>query len=311
MFNNKFEVRFHKGAHGHSHERVYKPGHQAGSAASGHGHEHGYDDEHEHEHEHEHENEHKHEHGFDDEHELDHDHGHGHEHDHEQKHGVEKEKVKRNIVIKEEIHGVNDRIAAGLNEELSGRKIFMVNVMGAPGAGKTSSLISIIKNLKNLTPHVVEGDIESDLDAVTMQKLGVDTIQINTGGACHLDSPLVKRAIEGLEFEENSIVFIENIGNLVCPAEFSIGEHVKMLIATVTEGSDKPYKYPLAFEKADIIILNKVDLIPYVDFDEKFFTDGVRALNKKAPLIHCSSKTGEGFDKVATYLEAKAIVDLI
>ena len=265
---NRFSVRFHKGEHEHTHERIYKPGHH---------------------------------------------HGHGeseNEHDHEHDHDHEPVGERRNIEIKEEIHGANDMIAAGLNAELSENKVFMVNVMGAPGAGKTASIISIIKNLKSMTPHVIEGDIESDLDAVTMQKLGVDTIQINTGGACHLDSPIVKRAVENMEFEENSIIFIENIGNLVCPAEFSIGEHVKMLIVTVTEGSDKPYKYPLAFEKADIIVLNKVDLIPYVDFDEKFFTDGVRALNKKAPLIHCSSKTSEGFDKVASYLEAKAVEDL-
>jgi len=280
MFNNKFDTRFHKGDHGQGKEKIYIPGHHHG---------HGEDHDHEHNHDHDHE----------------HDHEHNHDHDHDHNQG------KRTIEIKEEIHGVNDMIAAGLNEALSENKVFMVNVMGAPGAGKTSSLISIMKNLKQYTPHVVEGDIESDLDAVTMQKLGVNTIQINTGGACHLDSPLVKRAIESMKFDENSIVFIENIGNLVCPAEFSIGEHVKMLIVTVTEGSDKPYKYPLAFEKADIIVLNKVDLIPYVDFDEKFFTAGVRGLNKKAPLIHCSSKTGEGFEKVANWLEAKATVDLI
>ena len=272
----RFSVRFHKGEHEHSHERIYKPGHHHGHGAEEHEH-----DNHEHEQEHDHDN-----------------------HEHEQS------GLRRNIEIKEEIHGANDIIAESLNASLSENKVFMVNVMGAPGAGKTASIISIIKNLKSMTPHVIEGDIESDLDAVTMQKLGVDTIQINTGGACHLDSPIVKRAVENMEFEENSIIFIENIGNLVCPAEFSIGEHVKMLIVTVTEGSDKPYKYPLAFEKADIIVLNKVDLIPYVDFNEKFFTDGVRALNKKAPLIHCSSKTSEGFDKVASYLEAKAVEDL-
>ena len=292
---NRVSVRFHKGEHEHSHERIYKPGHHHGHGAADNEHEDELDHEHEHEHDHEHEHE--------------HDHEHEHQHTHE---GNDREPLgeRRNIEIKEEIHGVNDMIAAGLNAELTENKVFMVNVMGAPGAGKTASIISIIKNLKSLIPHVIEGDIESDLDAVTMQKLGVDTIQINTGGACHLDSPIVKRAVENMKFEKNSIIFIENIGNLVCPAEFSVGEHVKMLIVTVTEGSDKPYKYPLAFEKADIIVLNKVDLIPYVDFDEKFFTDGVRALNKKAPLIHCSSKTSEGFDKVASYLEAKAVEDL-
>src|SRR5699024_9203914 len=134
--------------------------------------------------------------------------------------------------------------------------------------------------------------------------LGVKTIQINTGGACHLDSPLIGKAVEDLKLE-NGVLFIENIGNLVCPAEFEIGEHAKMLISTVTEGSDKPYKYPLAFEKANIILLNKCDLIPYLDFDEEFFMKGVRALNKTAPVIKVSAKTEEGFDEAALWIMNK------
>lgn len=204
------------------------------------------------------------------------------------------------------IHDENDHIAAHTNEDLSGQHIYVVNVMGAPGVGKTTTLKNIIKNLKGLKPYVIEGDIESDIDTRDLRGLGIDTFQINTFGACHLDAPMVHNMVQNMKFDEKGILFIENIGNLVCPAEFSIGEHCKMLISTVTEGSDKPYKYPLAFEKADVILLNKVDLIPYLDFDEEFFMKGVRALNKEAPVFKVSGKTGEGFGEAAEWLRKKA-----
>ncbi|MEG0391711.1 MAG: hydrogenase nickel incorporation protein HypB, partial [Anaerovoracaceae bacterium] len=184
--------------------------------------------------------------------------------------------------------------------------ILVVNEMGAPGVGKTTTLKNIISRLNGLKPYVIEGDIESDIDTQALNDLGIDTHQINTFGACHLDAPMIDHMIDHMKFDEKGILFIENIGNLVCPAEFSIGEHVKMLISTVTEGSDKPYKYPLAFEKADVIILNKVDLIPYLDFDEDFFMKGVRALNKEVPVFKVSGKTGEGFDAVAEWFMNKA-----
>jgi hydrogenase nickel incorporation protein HypB len=210
----------------------------------------------------------------------------------------------KEIEIMEAVYDKNELVAEQTNKSLTERGIFAINVMGAPGVGKTSSLIQITKRLNGVTPYVIEGDIEADFDTKTLLSLGVKTIQINTGGACHLDSPVIAQAVEDLNVGEG-LLFIENIGNLVCPAEFQIGEHAKMLISTVTEGSDKPYKYPLAFEKADIIILNKCDLIPYVDFDENFFMKGVRALNKTAPVIKVSSKTGEGFDEVISWIMGK------
>ncbi len=205
-----------------------------------------------------------------------------------------------------DIHSENDHIAAHTNEDLSHRQIYVINVMGAPGVGKTTALKNIIKNLQGLKPYVIEGDIESDLDTRDLRGLGIDTFQINTFGACHLDAPMVHNMVQNMKFEEKGVLFIENIGNLVCPAEFSIGEHCKMLISTVTEGSDKPYKYPLAFEKADAIILNKVDLIPYLDFDEEFFMKGVRAINKEVPVFKVSGKTGEGFAEVAAWIKERA-----
>lgn len=207
----------------------------------------------------------------------------------------------KEIEIMESVYEKNDAVAAEINESLTKSGIYAINVMGAPGAGKTTSLIQIIKRLTDVTSYVIEGDIEADFDTKTLQSLGVKAIQINTGGACHLDSPLIGDAVEEMKLKEG-VLFIENIGNLVCPAEFMIGEHAKMLISTVTEGSDKPYKYPLAFEKADIILINKCDLLPYVDFDEDFFMKGVRALNKTAPVIKVSGKTEEGYDKVAAWI---------
>lgn len=211
---------------------------------------------------------------------------------------------KNEIEIMQSVYDKNDEVAARINSSLTKKGIYAMNVMGAPGAGKTSSLIQIIKRLQTITPYVIEGDIEADFDTKTLLSLGVKTIQINTGGACHLDSPLIGKAVDDLNIE-NGVLFIENIGNLVCPAEFQIGEHAKVLISTVTEGSDKPYKYPLAFEKADMIILNKCDLLPYIDFDESFFMKGVRALNKTAPVFKVSCKIEEGFEEVVAWITKK------
>ncbi|BCJ97554.1 hydrogenase nickel incorporation protein HypB [Anaerocolumna chitinilytica] len=210
----------------------------------------------------------------------------------------------KEIEIMEAVYDKNDEVAAQTKENFTKKGIFAVNVMGAPGVGKTSSLVQIIKGLSGITSYVIEGDIEADFDTKLLQSLGVEAIQINTGGACHLDSPLIEKAAGELPLE-SGVLFIENIGNLVCPAEFQIGEHVKLLISTVTEGSDKPYKYPLAFEKADIILLNKCDLIPYVDFDEEFFLKGVRAQNKTAPVVKVSAKTGEGYEEVVKWIKEK------
>ena len=212
-------------------------------------------------------------------------------------------KVERErIDVMESILDHNDKIADETNIALNKSGIYAINVMGAPGAGKTSVIISIIKELTNLKTYVVEGDIESDIDTKALTALGIDTIQINTHGACHLDAPTISSALKEFKLGEPGVMFIENIGNLVCPAEFQIGEHIKMLIVTVTEGSDKPYKYPLAFEKADIIIINKWDLIPYVNFDEEYFMSGVRALNPLALVVKASSTNNTGFKEVTEYI---------
>ena len=208
------------------------------------------------------------------------------------------------IDIQESIYKRNDELAAELNAELSGRGVFCVNVLGAPGVGKTTSLIRLIPLLHG-PAAVIEGDIESHIDTEKLKSLGIPAYQINTHGACHLETPVIREASEAIGLK-GGFLFIENIGNLVCPAEFVIGEHMKLLITSVTEGSDKPYKYPLAFEKADAILLGKVDLAPYVDFDEDYYLKGVRALNPNVRVFRISGRTGEGYQEVATWLNHRA-----
>jgi hydrogenase nickel incorporation protein HypB len=209
------------------------------------------------------------------------------------------------IEVMEDIYEENGRLARELNTRLSAQGIFAVNVLGSPGTGKTSALLQITKMLLPAVSYVIEGDIESNIDTVTLQKAGVDAFQINTYGGCHLDAPMMIKALEKFALPKPGYLFIENVGNLVCPAEFEIGEHLKLLICSTTEGSDKPYKYPLIFEKAAAVVLNKIDLMPHLDFDKKFFIDGLRGVNKSAPLFEVSSKTGEGFDALITWFKAK------
>jgi hydrogenase nickel incorporation protein HypB len=207
------------------------------------------------------------------------------------------------VEVVQNIYTENEKIAFSIKERLTEMGLFTINVLGSPGSGKTSTLMQIITRLPDTKCYVIEGDLESDIDTQKMKSMGVDTYQINTNGACHLDAPTLQLALEKFAPKEKGFLFVENIGNLVCTAEFVIGEHIKMLICSVAEGSDKPYKYPVIFENADVIILNKSDLKPYVDFDDKFFYDGVSALNKKAPVFEVCAKTGEGFDKVVEWIK--------
>jgi hydrogenase nickel incorporation protein HypB len=208
------------------------------------------------------------------------------------------------IDVQQSIYDKNDRIAADLNSKMTQKGTLLINVMGAPGVGKTSVIRKAVAGLAQKCA-VIEGDIESDIDTRALAAIGIPTYQINTHGACHLDAPTLSDAVEGFNTPDEGVVFIENIGNLVCPAEFSIGEHAKMLIVTVTDGSDKPYKYPLAFEKADIIVLNKADLAPFVEFDEQFFMAGVRALNPGVPVVKVSAKDGSGMDEIIQWIKEK------
>ena len=211
--------------------------------------------------------------------------------------------MKRTIDIKQAIYSENDIHAETIRKGLAEKGIFTVNILGGAGAGKTSTLINLIKRIQKKS-YVIEGDIESDIDTRTLRGLEVDAFQINTNGNCHLNAPMIESILPQMSFPEKGVLFIENIGNLVCPAEFVIGEDVKFLICSIPEGSDKPYKYPVAFQKAGAIIVTKKDLLPYIPFDIEFFEKGVRALNKDAPIFYTSSVTGQGFDELSSWLDS-------
>jgi hydrogenase nickel incorporation protein HypB len=208
-------------------------------------------------------------------------------------------------VLKNIMHA-NQQIAQDNRKEFSQKHITVINVMASPGAGKTSTILKVIDALKDkISIGVIEGDIASSIDAEKVDALGIPVIQINTGGGCHLDANMIKTVMPELKVEDNSIVFIENVGNLVCPSTFDLGESIKMVIASVPEGHDKPFKYTSMFEAADVIVLNKTDLMPYIDFDKDMFYKGVRALSRKAAVIEVSCRTGEGVDLLVDWIIKK------
>lgn len=199
------------------------------------------------------------------------------------------------LPVVEKILGANDRIALENRKLLDGHGIMAVNVMASPGAGKTSLILSSIEALRGrLRAGVIEGDVAGHVDADKVAETGTPVVQINTGGGCHLDAPQVQSALKQLPLDKIDLLFIENVGNLICPTGFALGEHVNILIANVPEGHDKPIKYPGMFAAVDALILNKIDLMPYLDFDLEAFRTAVRALNADAPLFELSCKTGEG-----------------
>ncbi len=208
------------------------------------------------------------------------------------------------IKVMENILSANDQLAEANREDFARRHITVVNVMASPGAGKTSVIMELMHRLAGDVPFsVVEGDIASSIDAEKIEAMGVPVLQINTGGGCHLDANMIREAVRELQPPDHSVLFIENVGNLICPSAFDLGETVRMVIASVPEGHDKPYKYVSMFEAADVVILNKIDLKPYIRFDTDSFVRGVRALNEKAPLFEVSCSTGEGFPELTAWLK--------
>jgi len=205
-------------------------------------------------------------------------------------------------VFKEIMEG-NIQLAEQNKSLFKDRKITAINVMASPGAGKTSTIMRLISMLtEKVNFGVIEGDIASAIDAEKFEKIGIPVVQINTGGGCHLDANMIQGVMEDLNIEDDSILFIENVGNLICPSSFDLGESLKLVIASVPEGHDKPYKYTSMFEAADFIILNKVDLAPFIDFDRDAFYKGIKALNPDVRVFEVSCKTGEGFIALADYL---------
>jgi hydrogenase nickel incorporation protein HypB len=208
------------------------------------------------------------------------------------------------LTIKENILGANDEIAERNQELLDKHGILTVNIMSSPGAGKTSLILQTISGLKGKAKvAVIEGDVASTVDADKVSEQGTAVIQINTGGGCHLDASMTENALNNLPLEEIDLLLIENVGNLICPAEFDLGEHKRVMLLSLPEGDDKPYKYPLMFTEADMVLVNKLDLLPYLDFNITAFSQAVTGLNPKAKILPVSCKTGEGLETWFSWLE--------
>lgn len=213
------------------------------------------------------------------------------------------EKV-RILEVKQSVFANNDAQAEKLREELKQKGIYLLNLMSSPGSGKTTTLTRLIELLKeDLKIGVMEADIDSDVDAVTIAATGAKTIQLHTGGMCHLDAAMTRQGLDGLDAGEADLVVLENVGNLVCPAEFDTGAVKNMAILSVPEGHDKPLKYPLMFQVCDAVLINKIDVAPYFDFDFEKCTEYIRMRNPKAVIFPISAKTGEGIEAVADWLK--------
>jgi len=207
------------------------------------------------------------------------------------------------IKVIKDILGANDQIARKNRQLFDKNKVFVVNVMASPGAGKTSVIMETIKRLKGKTGvGVVEGDISSSLDAEAIGKEDVPVVQINTGGECHLDANMTATALGDLPLKDIDLLLIENVGNLVCPAEFALGEDIKVLIASTPEGDDKPFKYPLMFHEANVVLINKIDLLPYLKFDVDAFSKTIKGINRKVKIFPVSCTTGEGIEAWVSWL---------
>lgn len=206
------------------------------------------------------------------------------------------------ISVVQRVLSANDQVAAENRATLDAAGVFAVNLMASPGAGKTSLILATAGRLPDgLRPGVIEGDLASSIDAEAIAAQDIPVVQINTGGGCHLDAPMVRAALPELLLKQINLLFIENVGNLVCPAEFALGSHCNLVVASVPEGHDKPYKYPGMFAAADVVVLNKSDLLEVFEFDLEYFRRGLQMVND-APLFVLSCRTGAGLDKWMTWL---------
>jgi len=212
----------------------------------------------------------------------------------------------RVLEIKQSVFANNDKQADELRKELKEKGIYLLNLMSSPGSGKTSTLVRLIEILQPMMKiGVMEADIDSDVDAKTIAATGAKSIQLHTGGMCHLDAGMTRQGLEGLAPEDLELVILENVGNLVCPAEFDTGAMKNVTILSVPEGHDKPLKYPLMFQVCDVVLINKMDVMPYFDFDLEKCTEYIHMRNPKAKIFPISAKTGEGICEFADWLKAE------
>ncbi len=209
------------------------------------------------------------------------------------------------IKILKNILSANDQIAEENRRLLEGKSIFSLNIMASPGSGKTTLIMETIKRLKNeVAIGVIEGDTAGSLDAERIGKENVPVVQINTGGGCHLEAQMVKSALTAMPLDKIRLLFVENVGNLICPGEFDLGVSKKVVLMSTPEGDNKPYKYPLMFKIADAVIVTKIDLMPYVNFKTDDFLKAVKSINAKVDIIPLSAQTGQGFERWLDWLRA-------
>ena len=210
------------------------------------------------------------------------------------------------VQVMKDILGENDKIAAAVHERLVSQRVFVLNLLGSPGSGKTTLLEKTMAALKDeMKMAVIEGDLFTSKDADRIARHGVPVIQINTSGGCHLDAPMVEKALAALPTAGLDLLVIENVGNLVCPAEFALGEDAKAVVLSVTEGNDKPMKYPLIFKESALTILNKIDLVPYTDFDVAAAQKDIGTIHPGAMVLPLSARTGEGMAAWLDWLRTK------
>ncbi len=215
----------------------------------------------------------------------------------------------RTLEIKQSVFADNDKRADELRAELKSKKVFLLNLMSSPGSGKTTTLTRTIEQLKDeLRIGVMEADIDSDVDAKTIAALGVKAIQLHTGGMCHLDADMTAQGLDGLGTEDVDLAILENVGNLVCPAEFDTGAVKNAMILSVPEGHDKPLKYPLMFSICDVVLINKVDVMPYFDFDMDACRQYILERNPNAKVIPISARTGEGITEWTDWLKEQVAI---
>lgn len=207
------------------------------------------------------------------------------------------------IDMKQPILAKNDNLAADLRKRFAEHHVFVLDILASPGSGKTSTILATIDALRDeFNIAVIEGDIASNVDAEKIKAQGIPAVQINTGGACHLESAMIKRAIDVLDLERLDLIIIENVGNLVCPTDFDLGENAKVMILSVPEGDDKPLKYPGVFQIAEAVILNKVDTMPVFNFNNEAFVESVTRLNPQAPIFPIAATTGQGVEEWTSWL---------
>lgn len=211
----------------------------------------------------------------------------------------------RVIELKETVTASNDRDAEALRQELILRGILLVNLMSGPGSGKTTLLSRTIRDLPDLRIAVLEADLDATVDAETIEALGARSIQAHTDGMCHMDAGMTRAGLEALGTEQTDVVFLENVGNLICPAEYDTGAQRRVMILSVPEGDDKPLKYPLMFTKADIVLINKIDAMEVFDFDVRKVEDNIHLRKADVPVFPVSAVTGEGFDPFCEYLKGR------